>query len=68
MNNQYLTDRKGKKISVVIPIQEYEKMLEQLEELEDIKAYDEAKSKNEEAIPAEKVFQEIESNRNDLQN
>lgn len=40
---KYITDEKGKKISVVLPIKHYEALLEELEELEDIKLYDEAK-------------------------
>jgi len=32
-------------------IEEYEKILDQLEELEDIKAYDEYRTNNEETIP-----------------
>jgi hypothetical protein len=34
---------RSKKISVVLPIRKYEQMLEELEELEDIRLYDEAK-------------------------
>jgi len=37
---QYITDDKGKKLSVVLPIKEYQKILE---ELDDIRLYDEAK-------------------------
>ncbi len=66
MNTKYVTDHKGKKVSVIIPIKEYRKMLEELEELEDIKAYDQARSSGEELIPAEKVFYEIEKKSDDL--
>jgi hypothetical protein len=41
---QYITDKDGKKVSVVIPLAEYEQIIEELEELEDIKLYDEAKA------------------------
>lgn len=43
INHQYITDSTGKKISVVIPINEYNALLEELEELEDVRLYDEAK-------------------------
>lgn len=43
---KYITDEKGKKISVVLPIKQYEALLEELEELEDIKLYDEAKKED----------------------
>ena len=66
MKNQYITNTKGKKLSVILPIREYEKMIEQLEELEDIKAYDEAMRTKEEEISIHDAFQEIESGRHDL--
>ncbi len=34
---QYITDESGKKLSVVLYIEEYEALLEELEELEDIR-------------------------------
>lgn len=40
---QYITDKDGKKVSVVIPLAEYEQILDELEELDDIRLYDEAK-------------------------
>ena len=60
---KFLTDEHGKKISVVLDIEEYEKMLEELEELEDIRAYDEAKASNEPAIPLKQALDEIERKR-----
>nr|WP_217652713.1 hypothetical protein [Tangfeifania diversioriginum] len=49
-----------------MPIRDYREMLDKLEELEDIRAYDEAVSGSEESIPAEQAFAEIEARRNDL--
>ena len=40
---RYITNSKGKKISVILPIKAYEYMLEELEEQEDVRLYDEAK-------------------------
>ncbi|MCD6012974.1 MAG: hypothetical protein K0Q79_2836 [Flavipsychrobacter sp.] len=48
---QYITDITGKKISVVLPVKDYNRMLEELEELEDIRLYDEVKAKKEASIP-----------------
>ena len=39
----FITDDKGKKISVVLPMKEYENIMERLDDLDDIKLYDEAK-------------------------
>lgn len=43
---QYITDEKGKKLAVILPISEYEKMLEEIEDLEDIKLYDKTKKED----------------------
>ena len=42
---QYITDTAGKKL-VVLPLNEFDSIMEELEELEDIRLYDEAKSNN----------------------
>jgi PHD/YefM family antitoxin component YafN of YafNO toxin-antitoxin module len=42
---QYITDTAGQKL-VVLPIQEFDAMIEELEELEDIKMYDNAKKED----------------------
>jgi hypothetical protein len=44
-NNKYITDAKGKRIGVLIDEATYNKILEAIEELEDIRAYDEVKNK-----------------------
>ena len=47
---QYITDPEGTITSVIISIQDYEKILEMIEDLEDVELYDEVKSRNEEYI------------------
>ncbi|MDQ6901722.1 MAG: hypothetical protein M3139_01775 [Bacteroidota bacterium] len=42
-DEQILVDKKGKTLAVQIPISQYKKMLEIIEEMEDIKAYKKAK-------------------------
>ncbi len=37
---QVLTNSDGEKVAIVLPIEEYEKLIDALEELEDIKDYD----------------------------
>ncbi len=61
---QYITDNTGKKISVVIPLEDYKAIMEELEELYDIKIYDEAKKSNEPSTPIEEAFKMIEETRN----
>ena len=41
---QYITDENGKKVSVVIPVSEYERMIEELEDIDDVRLFDEAKT------------------------
>jgi hypothetical protein len=54
---QYIIDKKGKKLSVVISITEYKKMLEDIEELEDVRLYDAVKARKEKSIPFTQYLQ-----------
>ncbi|TDB65952.1 hypothetical protein [Arundinibacter roseus] len=60
---QYIIDSTGKKISVVLPMKDFEAILEELEELEDIKLYDEAKKSNEPSIAIDEAFKMIDAKR-----
>ena len=60
---QYIPDNTGKKISVVLPIKAFKAIIEELEELEDIKLYDEAKKSDEPSIPIDDAFKMIEAKR-----
>jgi PHD/YefM family antitoxin component YafN of YafNO toxin-antitoxin module len=59
----YVIDDQGNPIGVVLDIADYRKLLEELEELESIRAYDAAKASGDEAIPFEQAIAEIEQNR-----
>jgi hypothetical protein len=59
----YVVDEQGNPIGVVLDIVDYRKLLEELEELESIRAYDAAKASSDEAIPFEQAVTEIEQNR-----
>ena len=63
MKTQYVTDDHGKKVAVIVPVKEYEKLMEELDELECVKAYDRAKARKQEFIPAAAVFKAIEQKR-----
>ncbi len=60
---RYLVDEEGNRVGVVIGVAEYEKMLDDLDELSAIRAYDLAKAGNDEVIPFEQAVKEIESPR-----
>ena len=57
---RFLIDEKGQRIAVVLDIADYEKMLEELEEREDVRACDELKTSGEDVIPLEQAIEEIE--------
>lgn len=46
INPQYINDSKGEKALVVLPVEEFEALIEELEELEDIRLYDKAKKED----------------------
>ena len=56
----YVIDEQGKAIGVVLDIADYRKLLEELEELESIRAYDAAKASGDETISFEQAVSEIE--------
>jgi hypothetical protein len=60
---QFLVNEKGEKVAAVIDIQEYEKLLEKLEELEDIRAFDEAESSGDTPLPFDQAIAEIKRSR-----
>ncbi len=57
---RYLVDETGARVAVLLDLGYYQKLLEALEELESIRAYDEAKASSDEAIPFEQAIREIE--------
>lgn len=60
---KYITDDTGKKLSVVLSIEEYSALLDELDELDDIRRYDAAKAADEPSLPLEEAFSLIEASR-----
>ncbi len=60
LHPEYVVDDKDKRKAVVLPVEEWEKVIEELEELEDIRLYDTAKEQTEESVPFEQAVKEIE--------
>ena len=63
MHKQYITNDRGKKVAVILPMEDYNKILDELDELKTVKAYDKAKSSKQEFIPAKEMFREVEKKR-----
>lgn len=51
MSPQIITDKKGRKTGIILSIKDYEKLLQESEELAAVKAYDKAKAKKQTYIP-----------------
>ncbi len=54
MNEQFTTDKSGQKISVILPIQEYEELLEDLKDLATV-----AELKNESTVSLDEVIAKL---------
>jgi hypothetical protein len=60
---QFVTDENGVRIAVVLDIKEYEELLDDLEDLQAVREYEEAKASGEVPIPLEQALDEIRRNR-----
>ncbi|MEM2696339.1 MAG: type II toxin-antitoxin system Phd/YefM family antitoxin [Thermoproteota archaeon] len=60
---RYVIDKQGNPVSVLLSIKDYRRLLEELEELESIRAYDAAKASADEIIPFKQAVAEIEKKR-----
>ena len=63
LQERFVVDERGRRLSVLLDIETYRKLLEELEELEALRAYDTVKAAGDEAIPFEQAVAEIEQNR-----
>ena len=63
MEARYIVDENGKRVSVILPIEEYERMVEKLEDIADARAADEVRAAvargDDEFIPYEQAREEI---------
>jgi len=63
IRERYLVDENDNRIAVLLNIEDYQLILEEIEELEAIRSYDEAKASGEKGIPFEEALAEIEQER-----
>jgi PHD/YefM family antitoxin component YafN of YafNO toxin-antitoxin module len=61
VKERYVTDESGDRVGVILDLEEYQRLLEEAEELESIRVFDAAKASGDEAIPLEQAIQEIEA-------
>jgi hypothetical protein len=57
---QYVVDEKQQPQAVLVPLAEWERIVEDLDELDDIRAYDEAKAGPQTPIPFDQAVREIQ--------
>ena len=55
LHPRYLVDRQERRKAVVLPIEEWTQILEALKELDDIRVYDEAKSRQDQSVPIDSI-------------
>lgn len=60
IKERYVVDENGSRVGVLLSVDDYRRLLEELEELESIRAYDIAKASKDEVIPFEQAVAEIE--------
>ena len=58
---RFVIDENGTRTAVLIDVEYYQKLLDALEELESIRAFDEAKESGDEIVSFEQAVQEIEN-------
>ena len=63
LHPQYVTDSKGHKTAVLLPIKEYKNIMEELEELNDIRLYDQGIKDKEPGVPMDKAFKLLDAKR-----
>ena len=63
LKERFIVDKNGQRLGVLLDIADYQRLLEALEELEAIRAYDAAKASGDEVLPLEQALAEIEQDR-----
>ena len=61
--SRFHANKKDGKISIELTVKEYERLLDDLDELDAIRAYDEAKNSGEQPIPLDQAITEVERSR-----
>ena len=63
LRENFVVDAKGNRVGVFLPIKDYNKLIEELEERDEIKAYDKTVSRKQEFIPLDQALKQIETSR-----
>jgi hypothetical protein len=52
---RFVVDEQGRRVAVLLDIDQYEKVLDELEELDSLRAFDAAKNSGDETVPFEAI-------------
>ncbi len=63
IKERYLVDENDNRVGVLLDMEDYQLILEELEELEAIRVYDEARASGEKAISFEQALADLEQQR-----
>ncbi len=62
-DRQFVLNKRGEKVAVVLSIEEYEELLEEIEDLQAVREYEKAKASGDTPMPLEQALTEIRRNR-----
>jgi hypothetical protein len=60
LHPEYVVDENDQRKKVVLPLEDWEKIMDELEELDDIRLYDESVQARGDSVPFETAVKEIE--------
>ncbi|MCH7608823.1 MAG: hypothetical protein IIC94_09700 [Chloroflexi bacterium] len=63
VKQRFVVDQEGRKVEVLLGIAEYHELLDAMEQLEAIRAFDAAKASGDDTVPFEEAVAEIEQHR-----
>lgn len=63
MKPQFITDEKGNRTAVILSMPDFEKLMDELDEVDAVRLYDEAKAENLSFRPLEEALKDIDRKR-----
>lgn len=63
MHPEYVVDEKARKKAVLLSFAEWQQLMEAIEELDDIRAYDKAREEPDDLVPFEEAVRQIKAKR-----
>ena len=61
LHPEFVVDEKAQRKAVLLPLREWKRLMEEIEELEDIRAYDKAKAEPDNAVPFEVAVRRVKA-------